>query len=414
MPTRIVLRETEATSQRRRTQLSPDEEQAFGKAPVSKESPSSGRSPHAVRVSSRRIVGFRSSLIRDVPQEAINENERGLSTTDISASPRLVGYLFQLLASSVMLISVLKFYAFDDSIDLYSEVKFYNSVKGPIFRWKLIGCMAIASVGCAMCLFPVLMHFDTICFPQLWLTIFRDGSKYEQKLLLAMLLFWAVGLQICTSTLSVGEVQANVFFTSWIAFMSAALNYGVWRVSAGYQSIAEWVNLHHRETTYNWLWTMFFACACAGSISGVYRNREYVTIWIKGEELVLTQREWIRIVVLMWGLVGVCIIALLFNHYLDKSWEMKFFGGYRIILGWRQAEGFVALGMVVAFFWFVYDMSGVDGVISGMNNGYFGLWGTFINSIFTLGTWLRENKNIEYIVQDQNEAATKSTSRVRR
>jgi hypothetical protein len=66
--------------------------------------------------------------------------------------------------------------------------------------------------------------------------------------------------------------------------------------------------------------------------------------------------------------------------------------------------------MVVAFFWFVFDMSGVDGVISGLNNGYFGLWGTFINSIFTLGTWLRENKNIKYIVQDQNEAATNSTT----
>ena len=39
-------------------------------------------------------------------------------------------------------------------------------------------------------------------------------------------------------------------------------------------------------------------------------------------------------------------------------------------------------------------------VIPGLSNAYFGLWGSFFNGVFCLGTWLRENKNTEYLVRD--------------
>jgi hypothetical protein len=59
--------------------------------------------------------------------------------------------------------------------------------------------------------------------------------------------------------------------------------------------------------------------------------------------------------------------------------------------------------MVAVFFFLLIEHSGVDGVVNGSTNGYFSLWGAFFNSVFLLGTWLRENKNIEYFVGEGEE-----------
>ena len=68
------------------------------------------------------------------------------------------------------------------------------------------------------------------------------------------------------------------------------------------------------------------------------------------------------------------------------------------MIGWRQLEGLILLALIGIFFFFVYEYTGVDGVITGLNNAYFALWGAWINSVFTFGTWLRENKNIAFII----------------
>lgn len=34
---------------------------------------------------------------------------------------------------------------------------------------------------------------------------------------------------------------------------------------------------------------------------------------------------------------------------------------------------------------------------------YFGAWGSFINSVFLFATWLRENKNLEFIRMEEKE-----------
>ena len=62
----------------------------------------------------------------------------------------------------------------------------------------------------------VLVHFDTVFLPKVWKGIFQDGSIVERNLILFLLLFWAAAVYICTSSLSVGESQANTFFTAWI------------------------------------------------------------------------------------------------------------------------------------------------------------------------------------------------------
>ncbi|KAL3907771.1 MAG: hypothetical protein SGARI_003375 [Bacillariaceae sp.] len=218
-----------------------------------------------------------------------------------------------------------------------------------------------------------------------------------------MAFFWAGGIHINTSPLSVGESQGNVFFTTWICFFSAFINCGVWRVSAGRISIAEYVNNHHRETTYNWLWTFLFACTSAGAVTATYVNREYVKLYFKGEELRLSTNEWITIFAIVWGLAVTCAAAILLNHSLKKSCELRVCKGRVVLLGWRQFEGFVCLAICSFYFWFVFEFTGVNGFINGLSNLYFGAWGAFINSVLLLATWLRENKNIDYIKKEEGD-----------
>ena len=427
----------------------------------------------SITSSHHRIVSLRSSILRDIPENKSQTNSmdekknttsnrysdslanqsrrnscssqtysqpshqqgpQSSSSADIRASPRLMGYLFQLLACSVMLISVIPFYRGQQNekfIDLlaaatsaangdgdgtsspaansslasriFFDKRLFTSVNGPVYYWKLMGCVAVGSAGVAINLLLLLLHFDTICVPRLWFVLFRDGSKFEFIFLYLMLLFWVGALYVCTSSLSVGEVQPNVYFTTWIAFVAATVNCGVWRVSAGLPSIAEQIILdHYRETTYNWCWSFLFVLIVAGSVTDIYINREDITLRLKGKVLTLSEEAWAKILGIIWGVVGVCITAILFNHYLRQEISFQVCR-HKFLLGWRHVEGIVLLGLVVVFFWMIYTQTGADGIVNGLNNGYFGIWGSFFNTVFTLGTWLRENRDIEYIVWDRTD-----------
>eukprot|EP00536_Pseudo-nitzschia_multiseries_P006088 jgi/Psemu1/14418/gm1.14418_g len=269
MPTRIVLsdpvdsrnntprfRSTDASSRRTlSTTTSVVPAIASDNRTDSQSTPRKALDSSMKRKSSRRVVQLKSSIIRS---KKGSESFRALSSEDIRASPRLLGYCFQLLASIVMLISVSTFLGDDDEEDMWdlfnatnivSKKLYYRNESRAVFAWKLFGCFVVSGLGTIVTLGIILVHFDTIFFPTYWLKIFRDGSKNEQVLLILLAIFWGVGLHINTSSLSVGESQANIFFTSWISFFSAILNYGIWRVSAGRVSIADLVIEHHRETT---------------------------------------------------------------------------------------------------------------------------------------------------------------------
>ncbi|KAG7373168.1 hypothetical protein IV203_033892 [Nitzschia inconspicua] len=372
--------------------------------------------PNTAPRSSRKVVSLRSSLFPAIKEDTV---ERRLSREDIRASPRLLGYIFQLLASTVMLISVLKFYFQDEGNSettpaVWSLFKneregeslrddLFITLAGPVFTWKLIGCFVVAGLGTIINLFVILAHFDTVVVPWLWLRIFRDGSRYEQVIVIAMVFFWAGGIHINTSPLSVGESNPNTYITTWVSFFAAFLNAGVWRVSAGRISIAEYVNNHHRTTTYNWLWTFMFACTSAGALTSTYLNRQYVSLYFDGQTLELTKQQWITALAILWGLTVVCCTAILLNHFLKKSCEVRVCNNGIVLIGWRQAEGLISLGLAGFYFWFVYTYTGVDGFINGLNNLYFGSWGAFINSILLLSAWFSENKNIAFVIQEEEE-----------
>jgi hypothetical protein len=114
MPTRIALRETapsQVTPRFRRnatfaTGFSPNEEDIIEQATASVTPRSRDK---------RSIVGFRSSILRELsvraddPDGEQDEEERvRVSSEDIRASPRLLGYMFCMVASLVMLVSVIQ------------------------------------------------------------------------------------------------------------------------------------------------------------------------------------------------------------------------------------------------------------------------------------------------------------------
>jgi hypothetical protein len=387
----------------------------------------------------RRVVGFRSSIIRELstPKKPGEEDDSEyeeeepqihLSTTDIRASPRLVGYLFALVASTVMLVSVVKFYQTRNvggvasnhhvvttsskqqqqqpAVEVIHPRAFLSGFDQTVYRWKFWGAVSVASAGVGLNLGIMLVHFDTIFFPRLWFNIFRDGSRGEGTLLICLLVFWAAGLHTCTSSLSVGSSQANVYFTTWIGFGATCLNYGVWRISAKLPSLAEQLVHHERETTYNWAWTLLFVCITAGAATDLYYNRDYLVFHQDGLIIQVSHTDWLRALFIPWGLVVASVTALALNFYNPESAVISCGSRYRLVVGWRQLEGLVILGVMGVFFWIIFKYTGVNGFVTGLNNAYFGIWGSFFNSVFTFGTWLRENKNIEYLVrvgQEQDE-----------
>lgn len=308
-----------------------------------------------------------------------------------------------------MLVSIVQFYREQKLFsELLDQEKFFVASTGLVYRWKLWGSIYMSATGTGLCLLTLLVHFDTVCLPRLWKSVFQDGSTAERNLILFFILFWAANVHICTSSLSVGESQANTFFTAWIAFGSIALNYTVWRESAGLPSLADKVNFHQRETTYNWIWTGIFSAVFAGSATDIFINREEITLRLRDEILVLENKEWVIVLAVVWTEVAVCIMAVLFNEWFPQPMTLPGRiqcrgASYRCVLGWRQLEGPIVLAALGTKFWVILEYTGVGGVVNGLSNGYFGVWGSFFNSVFTLGTWLRENKNIEYIVREESD-----------
>jgi hypothetical protein len=113
MPTRIALRETapsQVTPRFRRnaafaTGLSIQEEDTIEQAAAAV-TPRGGEQ--------RSIVGFRSSILRELsvreddPNAEQDEEKVRMSSEDIRASPRLLGYMFCMIAALVMLVSVIQ------------------------------------------------------------------------------------------------------------------------------------------------------------------------------------------------------------------------------------------------------------------------------------------------------------------
>lgn len=143
--------------------------------------------------------------------------------SDVRSSPRISGYLYSLLCSSVMLVSIVQFFFKHNTLAVaYVDEEHYVSEYG-VYRWKLYGSFGMSTAAIVIYLVILFAHFDTFCFADFWSEFFEDGSTQERNLLLALILFWCGVVYMCTSTLSVGSVQANVFFTSCMYYCTGII-----------------------------------------------------------------------------------------------------------------------------------------------------------------------------------------------
>jgi len=373
--------------------------------------------PSVLSTSRRRIGGnFRSSLsIKSFTRDerlTVEENlpQQPRPVSDIRSSPRLAGYLFTCIASGVMLASVLQFFenkntstptvrnrqleiviaqSGGNSTETGVNDDFVNTPFNAVVQgWKLYGALTVSIFGVAAYLLIILAHMDTVIYPKLWKSFFKDGSIKERNLLCWLILFWAAALHICTSIYSVGYVQANVYFTCWICFLTACFNLNVWRAAANLPKLGSVRT--KRETTRNWLWTCIFALATSLALSDVYVNRSHLNFVVKGVAYVPPKSEWIRGLCLTFGVFTVSALIILVNEKLDLSYQCKLRSLENIIFNWKGCEGVILLSVIVVWGWLTAVYTGVSGAVHGPGNVYFGLWCTFFSSFITLGTWLKE------------------------
>mmetsp|Transcript_8749 Transcript_8749/g.19617 ORF Transcript_8749/g.19617 Transcript_8749/m.19617 type:complete len:299 (+) Transcript_8749:125-1021(+) len=185
---------------------------------------------------------------------------------DTSTSPRLLGYVFSCISSAVGTISSTIFYlrgttqATADTLHSYSlnlgialnETQldmatkriedmnqsfhlYFGSGGNLVQQWKLYGCITISGLLTIITLAIVIAHFDSICCVKKNRIHFHDGNKFERNLLLVLIILSIIALGTSTSKFSVGEAQANVFFSTWTNFVSNIVNYEVWRKGSGKQ-----------------------------------------------------------------------------------------------------------------------------------------------------------------------------------
>jgi len=138
--------------------------------------------------------------------------EGRLTSDDIRASPRFVGYLFSMIAASVLLVSVVQFYKQDTLVqeelpEVDNDTFFITNGGALVYRWKLWGAVYAGAIGVGLSLLILVAHFDTLCVPRLWMHVFRDGSTIERNLIILLMAFWAAAIHVCTSSLSIGEVR---------------------------------------------------------------------------------------------------------------------------------------------------------------------------------------------------------------
>lgn len=197
------------------------------------------------------------------------------------------------------------------------------------------------------------MHLDTVVCPQVWRKVFSDGSVYEKYILIFMVVFWIFGVYACTSAFSVGEVQANVYFTAWICFFSTVMGYRTWRISAGKKTLSEML-VTERETARNWIGTCLATLIAALSVSDLYAFRNNLTFVIDGETHTIPKTEWYQILATVWTCFTVCCIMLLMIFCWTKP---RFpFGPNGCRFDGRFIEGIVLLGLIGVYFWGILEV----------------------------------------------------------
>ena len=132
------------------------------------------------------------------------------------------------------------------------------------------------------------------------------------------------------------------------------------------------MSTERRNINYAWTWTVFFSLVTFFALLDIFVEDD------DGEPIADNQ---ISIMLLSSSMsVLCCLIVLLMNivcAYFQPSCRKI----------WNIIEGILLIALIVFWTWSVFRFTGVNGLVNGPSNAYFGSWGSFFCSISTFGYW---------------------------
>ena len=290
-----------------------------------------------------------------------------ITARDISASNRLSGYLFVFTSYVVLLLSA--------SVSSVQDTDYIQEHR--LSEWKLKCTFWGSATFVGLSLLIIAVHFDTLFLHKFWRVVFQDGSLGELSLCGLLLLGSLFLVYVVTSRDGLGGflmTNSNAYFSSWLGFFACAHTLQTCWCKGGRrrggpeerQSLEQWLRSTSRETNFYWVNLLFFSTITLLSVLDVFLTGPYDIQWI----MVISS-----IVV-----VGCCIIALLINMACKN------------FASWYKLEGLVIFALSGYWSWVVFTMTGVNGLVHGPSNAYFGIWGSFFFAISTFGSWLKEHR----------------------
>jgi hypothetical protein len=139
----------------------------------------------------------------------------------------------------------------------------------------------------------------------------------------------------------------------------------------------------YRKTAFDWCWALFFSVVTFFSLLDIYLLEESD----KEVRTPLGQNQLALMLLSSSVSVICCLLAFVMNvvvsHYSSRC---------PLLLHWFKLESILLIGLIVFWSWAVFKFTGINGLVNGPSNMYFGAWGCFFWSISIFGSWWAEYK----------------------
>ncbi len=315
---------------------------------------------------------------RSIENLVMRNSPRAFGAEDISASSRLSGYLFIFTAYCVLFVSTVKFRQ-DNKNKSPDEVESEEAQASEpqLSEWKL-GCTLYGSLAfMAVIVFIVAVHFDAFMCMRVWQSLFKDGSPGSGIILLFLLLCSLAMAYVSTSTTGLGGsagLNYNVFFSAWAGVFACFHTFNLWVESTGAKSIGDSLRESPSMTNFNWACILFFS---------VIHFLSLLDTFLESGGVGFSLRHSYAIAMLSTPLASaLCgLISLVMNVFFTSPSNH-----------WYKVEGLLLLGLSGVWSYGVFRYTGINALVNGPSNSYFGILGCFYYSISTFGVWLERQR----------------------
>mmetsp|Transcript_5612 Transcript_5612/g.8268 ORF Transcript_5612/g.8268 Transcript_5612/m.8268 type:complete len:348 (-) Transcript_5612:95-1138(-) len=314
-----------------------------------------------------------SSLRQKSLRQLTSYQREEIFSSDLTSSNRLLGYVLADINCLICAVSAVLFLQ-----------------RGGVYRltvtipWKIYAAITFGFLGAFIFFFIILCHFDTRFFPQIWWRMFKKGSVIERNIILLLMLYWIVGLWVCTSAGSVGTAQANVFFSSWIVLGAIAWVFMSWRDDAECFSIIKWARKGYPFKRYLILLAITSTFGLLFWIDVILCNSVSSYCDFKSidtpENLIRNGINWV--LGLNAASLGTSVVIVLLN---ETCFRQKFQNT------WKYTQGIILLSAVVLWSYVVLSIQAkYEEFLYYPSNFYFLTWGSFLFAMSAFASWLHD------------------------